>query len=259
MAAYASGVRPANGARPPAPEPRMDWAWFLDLDGTLLEIASSPSAVRVDPALPALLGALLRRTDGAVALVTGRSIDDAERLLPVGRLVIVGQHGLERRDANGRSAAPVVNAAALAAIRERLDDVSARHHGLVPEFKGRSVALHYRAAPRLAAYAHRLMRRLRDRYAPDLMLQRGKRVVELRPSGADKGDVIRDILGAPPFAGRLPVFIGDDVTDEAGFRAVNALGGTSIKVGRGPTEARHRLHDVPAVLDFLRRGLEGAR
>jgi trehalose 6-phosphate phosphatase len=140
-------------------------------------------------------------------------------------------------------------------IRVALEDAAARHPGLFVEFKGESIALHYRNAPRLAGYAHRLMRSLRERHAPDFAIRKGKRVVELTHHTADKGEAIRKLMKTEPFKGRIPVFLGDDVTDEAGFAVVNQLSGISIKVGHGRTVAAWRLGDVSAVRQWLRSGM----
>jgi trehalose 6-phosphate phosphatase len=140
-------------------------------------------------------------------------------------------------------------------VQAKLERAVSRHPGLVLESKGMSVALHYRGAPQLAGYAHRLMRTLKSRHLPDFVIQRGKRVVELKPAGTDKGVAIRGFMERTPFAGRLPVFVGDDVTDETGFAVVNDMGGYSVKIGPGSTSARFRLGGVAALADWLRAGL----
>jgi trehalose 6-phosphate phosphatase len=142
----------------------------------------------------------------------------------------------------------------LARARYRLADVVRRHPRLVLEDKGLSLALHYRRAPELAGFAHRVMSALRRALGPAYCLQRGKRVVELAPAGRDKGSAIAAFMQEAPFAGRWPIFIGDDVTDEFGFRTINRLSGFSIKVGRGPTAARWRLPNVGAVRSWLEHG-----
>mgnify|MGYP001546845203 CR=1 FL=1 len=118
-----------------------------------------------------------------------------------------------------------------------------------------SIALHYRLAPRLAGYAHRLVRSLQKKYAPDFVIQKGKSVVELKPAGSDKGYTIRRLMDSSPFKGRMPVFVGDDLTDESGFRVVNEMGGYSIKVGPGPTSARYRMRGVTQVREWLIAGM----
>lgn len=241
--------------RPPAA--CAEWAFFLDVDGTLLDLADTPSAVRVDMALLELIGRLYRMTGGAVALVSGRSISGLEDLLGALRLPIAGQHGLERRDAAGRLWIHAAPPGAKCAIRDALVPVLARHPGLLMEDKGLTLALHYRRAPHLAAYAHRLMARLMEEAGGGLEIQRGKRVVEVKPAGIDKGTAVAEYLAESPFRGRHPVFIGDDLNDEHGFAEVNRLDGTSIKVGGGASCARYRLADVGAVRLWLADALKG--
>jgi trehalose 6-phosphate phosphatase len=243
--------RGGHGPRlsPPAPQP--GWAYFLDIDGTLVDIADSPAGARLDPALRRLIAALHRCADGAVALISGRSIGDIDRLFPSIRFPAAGQHGIERRDAAGRISRHAFPSGELAWVRQRLGAAAARHPGLLLEDKGLSVALHYRRAPRLAGYAHRLVRSVGARLGAQFAVQTGKRVVEVKPAGKDKGVAVLEFLQEAPFLGRTPVFVGDDVTDEYGFATVNRLNGHSIKVGPGRTAARWRLRDVRAVQRWL--------
>jgi trehalose 6-phosphate phosphatase len=237
------------------PTPLKEWAWFFDIDGTLVEIASSPSSVVVHHELPDLIAQLHALSGGAVSLITGRAVADVARFLPMHGISVVGQHGLELRTSDGTVIPPSAVEADLHGISAALGDAVAHHPGLLVEFKGESIALHYRNAPRLAGYAHRLMRSLRDRHAPDFAIRKGKRVVELAHHTADKGVALRKLMKTKPFSGRVPVFIGDDVTDESAFAVVNELGGLSIKVGTGPTVAGWRLRDVTAVRQWLRSGM----
>ena len=229
-------------------------AYFLDIDGTLVDLADAPAGVRLDPALPGLVAALHGVSGGAVALITGRSIADADRLFPGHRLPIAGQHGHERRSADGRVTRHRASPRALDGARRMLAGVVDRHPRLLLEDKGLSLALHYRRAPQLASVAHRAMRTahatLGDRYC----VHRGKRVIELTPAGKDKGLAIRAFMREEPFRGKPPVFIGDDVTDEHGFAMVNRLGGDAIKVGPGRTAAGWRFSSVRAVLNWLEYG-----
>ena len=239
------------------PTAQADWAYFLDIDGTLIEIADSPDAVHVDKALLRLVARLYRASNGAVALVTGRSIDDVESHLGPLPIPISGQHGLEWRDVNGRvwirAASPTETRQAIIA---ELQPIVARHPGLLLEEKDLTLALHYRAAPHLAAYVHRTMERLAATGGAALEVQRGKCVVEIKPAGFDKGTAVSAYLAAPPFAGRYPVFIGDDLNDEHGFAEVNRMDGVSIKVGPGISCARYRLDNVAAVRRWLGRALK---
>ncbi len=233
------------------PSPSREWAYFFDLDGTLVELASKPWGVKADTELRELIASLAESTQGAVAVITGRPIADIDRLFPDIRLPVAGQHGVERRTITGELRRHLFPAELLDAARVTLLDVERRHPELLLEDKGLSLALHYRQAPRLASYAHRMMHRLRDDLGTAFCVQTGKRVVELKPAGRDKGIAIREFMDEVPFSGRRPVFIGDDITDEDGFEVVNAYGGISIKVGGGTTIARRQLPNVKAVRAWL--------
>jgi len=237
-------------ARPPPLAPSC--ALFLDIDGTLLDIAATPDRVRVDGRVTGLLPALARRLDGALALITGRSIADADRLFPDIRLPIAGQHGIERRDAGGAiHRLPAVPG--IEPLRRELQQLAADHEGLLLEDKGETLALHYRQAPRLAPHLHRTVKAkvALARDARAWRTQTGKGLIEVRPDGRDKGTAIVEYMTEPPFCGRTPVFVGDDRTDELGFAAVEAAGGWAVKVGPGPTHASYRLRDVASVLQWL--------
>jgi len=235
--------------QPPAAQ--LDWGYFLDVDGTLIEFANTPDAVHVDEALLGLVSRLHQDCGGALALVSGRALLDLEWRLGCLKLPMAGQHGLERCDAAGRMHVHGAPTAAIAAIRLRLQPFLEHHPDLLLEDKGLALAVHYRQAPALAGSLHRLLRRLIEAADEPLQLQKGKRVVEVKPMGFDKGTAIEEYLAEPPFQGRLPVFIGDDATDEHGFAVVNRLRGLSVKVGGGPTQARYRLPDVAAVRAWL--------
>jgi len=239
------------------PAASLEWAYFLDVDGTLIEIADTPDAVHVDTALLDLIAGLCRESGGAMALVSGRSISDLEKYLGTLHLPLAGQHGLERRDAAGRLWMHAAPPAAKCAIKEALAPVLARHPGLLLEDKGLTLALHYRQAPHLASYAQRLMIRLAHEAGAGLEVQFGKRVAEVKPAGIDKGNAVAEYLQESPFKGKRPVFIGDDLNDEHGFAAVNKLDGISIKVGKGDSCARFRLPDVAAVRRWLGNALGG--
>lgn len=242
--------------QPPLPPARPDWAYFLDVDGTLIDLAASPGAVHVDGDLLALLARLRQAGQGALALVSGRSLRDLAQHLPGQDLPMAGQHGLERRDAQGRLHRPLLPDDALDEARTVLMAQVVRHPGLLLEDKGMTLALHYRQTPSLAGHVHRLVARLARNLGSHYTVQKGKYVAELKPLGIDKGTAIAAYLAEPPFAGRRPVFIGDDANDEHGFALVNMLHGLSIKVGPGPTCAVHRLPHVGAVRAWLAGALE---
>ncbi len=232
------------------------WALFLDVDGTLLDHAEHPQAVHVAAELLQLIGGLLEATGGALALISGRSVEDVDQLFAPLRLPIAGQHGIERRAADGtlHGHAPALEHLGRAAAE--LVRLTSAHSTLVLENKGMTLALHYRRAPELGTLAEREMRRIAAALGDEFELQSGKFVWEIKPSGKDKGSAIAEFMAEAPFAGRVPVFIGDDLTDEYGFDVVNRSGGHSIKVGPGPTRARARLADAAAVRHWLGGYLE---
>ncbi|EWC39339.1 trehalose-phosphatase [Stutzerimonas stutzeri] len=221
-------------------------AFFFDVDGTLAEIQPRPELVFIPPATLAALARL--STDGVpVAVISGRPLAQLDALLAPLKLPAAGVHGAERRNAEGELRNLALDVRALELIQRELEHVCREHPGLHLENKSVAFALHFRQAPELEAVARALAEDFAQRYAEVLTLQPGKCVFELKPRGASKGEVIRAFMQEAPFAGRTPVFLGDDLTDEAGFAAVNALGGRSIKVGEGPSEAGERLESVAAV------------
>jgi trehalose 6-phosphate phosphatase len=234
------------------------WAWFLDIDGTLLDIAAMPAAVKTGPTDTRLVTGLYSETGGALALISGRSIPGIDKLFYPLRLPAAGQHGIERRDAKGRIHHHPFPEDAMRRAAADIRAFSAKHEGLVFEDKGASLALHYRLAPHLAGAAHATMHKAAQHLGEGVEVQGGKMVAELKPSGRDKGIAIEEFMREAPFRGRLPVFLGDDLTDEDGFHVVNRLGGHSIKIGSGVTSARWRLRDAAAVRAWLSAGVEKA-
>lgn len=239
----------------PAPKPLLlaDAALFLDLDGTLAPIASRPQDVRPEPRRTRLVEKLTRAMDGRLAVISGRTLADVDRILE-GRVVAVAAvHGLVRREPDGtvHEAAPHP---ALPAAAQRFRDFASRDSGLIVEEKGLSVALHYRLARAHAGPARLLAEEIAA--GSGLTLQHGDMVEELRTPGPTKGDSVRDFLDQAPFAGARPIFIGDDATDEHGFEAVAAAGGVGILVGPPrETAARFRLTGVEQVLTWLEAAL----
>lgn len=228
-------------------------ALFLDVDGTLLEIAETPGAVRVPESLKNMLGELSVRLDGALALVSGRSVQNLDVLFAPLRFTAAGVHGCERRETTGCILRPKVDAVKFASVRDELAGWVQQHPGSLLEDKGYALALHYRLAPELEASAQARAVSLLSRMGGAYELLRGKAVFEIRPAGFSKGRAIQAFMHEPPFAGRRPVFIGDDVTDEDGFTIVNALGGQSIRVGEVATSAaKYHLANVDEVLTWLR-------
>lgn len=233
---------PASSAHA-APLPPLDparTAFLLDFDGTLVDIAPQPDAVQVSPNLRA-----------ALAVVSGRTVADIETRLALPGLVIAGVHGAERRHADGSFHRLQTDGEALAALEHELRAQLPSVPGVVLESKGIAFALHYRHLPQAADAVRALAQRLADRYAEHVRLQAGKMVIELKPRGASKGEVVRHLMERAPFAGRIALFAGDDLTDESAFEAVNTLGGWSIKVGAGPSQAHWRVPDPAALRGWL--------
>jgi trehalose 6-phosphate phosphatase len=234
-------------------------ALFLDFDGTLVEIAPTPDSVRPTTGLPSLLSVLECRLGGALAVVTGRPVEAVDGFLGLGGLTVAGLHGRDRRLADGRRLREPVDAASVDVARTRLTALAGRLPGTLIEDKGESVSLHFRQAPEAAEAAEAEARAIEAESQGRLRLLPGKMVVELVPAGFDKGTAVARLMEMPPFAGRIPVFVGDDVTDEAGFSVVNRLGGLSVRIGQAArTEAQAVLDDVPALHGWLARAADQA-
>lgn len=223
-------------------------AVFLDFDGTLVDIAGTPDGIVVPDRLAERLCALSERLGGRLALVSGRAVDNLEQHCgPLG-IACAGSHGLARfsaaREPLGEEPLPLP-----AAVLEALS-VFAAAEGFGFEPKAHGAALHYRADPSIEARGLAFAAALAEEHG--LVVKRGKCVIELVPPGGDKGSAVRAFMQEPPFAGTLPVFVGDDVTDEDGFVAVQDLGGLGILVGdREPSAARYGLADPAAVQQWL--------
>lgn len=240
-----------RSTRLPPPVPRRGWAWFFDIDGTLLHITETPEQTRAGYDLLGRIIRLTRENGGAVALISGRSITDIDRIFHGHQFPAAGQHGAERRTVTGTISHSAPRSQLWNQVRDQLHALTRAHPGLQLEDKGLSLALHYRQAAPLASFAHQFMRQLGNELGEDYTVQRGKSVVELKPAGIDKGAAIRAFMTEHPFVDRTPVFLGDDLTDEYGFAAVNSFNGHSIKVGRGRTTARWYLPGVDAVVAWL--------
>lgn len=233
--------------------PHTDIALFLDVDGTLLEIAATPAAVRVPAALRNTLHLASKRENGALALISGRTIAVLDRLFEPHVFPAAGQHGVEIRDSKGDMTFPDIDGRQLDAARDVLNQLVTHYKGLLLEDKGSALALHFRLAPQHENAVMVVMVELAEHLREKFVLRDGKCVLELTPRGYSKRSAIEAFMREPPFAGRTPVFIGDDVTDEDGFEAVNALGGYSVRVGDlAATAAKFRFSSVSTVIAWLR-------
>ncbi len=226
-------------------------ALFLDVDGTLLEIRDRPEDVVADRDLVALLGNLSGTLDGALSLVSGRAVAEIDRIFAPERFPAAGAHGAEIRQ-HPEDDVDTTSARLPAAVLEELAGFAATHEGLLLETKLGGASLHYRMAPQLESQCRELVTRLMHELGQEFRLIPGKMVFELAPRGHDKGQAIVAMMNREPFAGRRPVFVGDDVTDEDGFHAVNRMQGISIRVGEDrDSAAACTLDSVAAVRQWL--------
>ena len=226
-------------------------ALFLDFDGTLVDIAEQPHDVEMPPGLVQTLTALNGYLGSAVAVISGRPISQIDAFLRPLQLASAGVHGTERRSASG--AMTLLSTQPLDFVEQSARKLAAQHAGLLVESKRGSIALHYRQAPELAEICLFTMQTAVQK-SPGVTLLQGKMVVEAKPGGASKGRAIEDFMREAPFAGRTPLFVGDDITDEVGFSSVQRMGGLGVKVGEGATVAWQRI----ATPELLRQQLHDA-
>ncbi len=235
------------------PLPDKDWCLFLDVDGTLLELADSPGGVAVDEALLPLLARLRAAAHGAVALVSGRTIENLDKLIGTHAFPVAGLHGCERRDWNGRMHVAPVAREQLSDLRDGLQRLVSRHAGLLLEDKGAGVALHFLKARELEHALRAEVALLAAPLVPKFMLQDGHAVIEVKPAAHTKDSAVMAFMEEAPFRGRAPIFIGDDQTDYGGFAAVRRHSGIAIAVGPrvqsewwlpGPAAVRHWLEQL---------------
>ena len=242
--------------RPPSPDiGDRDWAWFLDVDGTLLEIEARPDLVIADTRLLDLLDRLNTANDGAVALISGRSLGQLDGIFGQFRLAAAGSHGIEQRFMDGTE---LNKAADLPPdLVRRVVAFAEQYPDLFVERKPFSIGVHYRNRPELEATVLEAMEKINAELDNIATLMRGKMLVEALPAAANKGSAIRCFMQTPPFAGRLPVFIGDDVTDEHGFAVVNEMDGMSIRIGDAAgSAATWQLESVADLRAWLEATLE---
>jgi trehalose 6-phosphate phosphatase len=239
------------------PLPTNAWCLFLDVDGTLLELADHPGAVSVDPELTSLLARLRVAADGAVALVSGRTIADLDRLFADPTLPLAGLHGCERRDANGKLHVAPVALEQLSQVRAGLQRLVARHPGLLLEDKGAGLALHFLRARELEHELRAEVSLLAAPLVPHFALLDGHAVIEVKPAAHTKDSAVSAYMEEAPFRGRAPIFIGDDQTDYGGFAAARRFDGLAVAVGSrvkaewwlpGPAAVRQWLGQLAAAV-----------
>lgn len=238
----------------PAPPDNLEpsnLALFLDVDGTLLDIEDHPADVCADQTLVALLERLSKGLDGALSLISGRSVADIDRIFAPARFATAGGHGAELR-VHPDDTVSSAKWSLPASILERMREFAADSPGLLLEEKRGGISLHYRRAPELEEQCTTFVQSLLPEINQDFRLIAGKMVFEFAPKEHHKGAAISEMMQRDPFTRRRAVFVGDDVTDEDGFRAVNGLGGITIRVGGSQgSEAEYSLPDVAAVHRWL--------
>ena len=207
------------------------WCLFLDVDGTLLEPAATPEAVNVPPELRVRLAVLADAFEGALALISGRTLASLDVLFAPLSLPAAGSHGLQRRDARGQLHGAASADIRLAPARESLKVLVHQHPGLLLEDKFGSLALHFRRAPELAALAQSQALRVASGLGEPFMVLEGDHVFEIKPRQPDKGAAVAAFMDEAPFRGRLPVFVGDDHTDRDAMAVIKRRGGLTIAVG----------------------------
>lgn len=227
-----------------------DLALFLDFDGTLADIVDHPDDVQLPANSAEAIAKLHCRTAGAVAIVTGRPIAQIDSFLTPLVLPVAGVHGMARRTFDGTVHESGHDAALFATVQERLTRLHLCHPQTMVELKPGSVAFHYRRRPDLlATIADEIHASLGELEGLDIL--HGKMVVEVKTGHANKGSAIRAFMEEAPFHGRLPIFAGDDVTDEFGFQAMADLGGVAVKIGDGDTSAKWRAESPEAFRQWL--------
>lgn len=256
----------ARAPRSAAPQPEAGalWALFLDVDGCIVEFRERPEDVIIPETLLVTLTALKAELGGAIAIVSGRTLEQLDHLFAPLQLPSAGQYGIERRSADGHlHRAPLPQKSLLDEVHRECYALLPQYPGLKLEDKGWSIALHYRAAPQLAEPIAREAARIVAPFGGVFEAQPGAMVQEIMPATSSKGGALHAFLREQPFMARLPVFLGDDHADESAFAAVNALGGISIGVGVArETHARYHLPDPAAAREWLacvQQALAGAR
>lgn len=243
---YGAAMHSALDADPVPTIDGHDTALFLDIDGTLLDIAPVPEAVVVPPALRDSLSSLYESLGGALAIVSGRPIAQIDQLFKPLRLPASGEHGFETRRVPTEPIEELQPPPALLLLRPTMTELAREMPGVLPEFKSGTIALHFRQVPDTGPT---LLARIEEAVAPysdALMIQPGKMVFEIKPRAVDKGRAIMQLMMAPPFLNRRPIFVGDDATDEYGFAAVRSAGGHAIRVGPSPGESADACIATPA-------------
>jgi trehalose 6-phosphate phosphatase len=234
------------------PPPALDWCLFLDVDGTLVELTDTPSQTEADTEIKTLLLEVAERLGGAVALISGRGIDTLDALFAPLKLPAAGLHGVERRKADGTVQGASFVDSQLDRARAAMKELVVSHPGTLLEDKERTIAVHFRMAPQYEQTVRESVIEIAKSLGSNYHVQAGKMVFEIKPRGFSKATAIQAFMKEPPFSGRRPVFVGDDLTDQDGFAMVEAHGGLSVGVG-DRVQGQYYLADVAAVRMWLRQ------
>jgi trehalose 6-phosphate phosphatase len=239
-------------ASPAPPAVRSDWALFLDFDGTLVELGDDPAHARIDARMSSAVTAAREYLGGALALVSGRPLGQIDQRFTPHTMAVAGIHGLERRSAQG----VLFGATPSPALRDAARKLRAAFAGeprILIEDKGAALAVHYRLLREAAPTVLQVVEAVARELGPGYRMLRGSDVLELLPTTVNKGTAVREFMAEAPFAGRVPVFVGDDITDLDGFEAARQLGGAGIAVG-ARVVANYSLPDVATVCAWLQAG-----
>jgi trehalose 6-phosphate phosphatase len=231
-------------------------AFFLDFDGVLVALADTPDGIEVKPEVPRLLSQLHESTDGAVAIVSGRAVADIRRFLPDFPGVVVGSHGAEIDRGHGPERMVDPDPGSVAALRKIVEGFAHTDPAYIAEPKPMGAVLHFRRKPELRGAAYHMLDAAMQEFE-GFHIHHSKMAFEIRPDGVGKENAVEALMQEAPFAGRRPVYFGDDVTDELALEWVGEQGGVSCKVGDGQTAARCRLRDPAAVRSALARQVSG--
>ncbi|HEX3603673.1 MAG TPA: trehalose-phosphatase [Steroidobacteraceae bacterium] len=234
------------------PPPALDWCLFLDVDGTLVDLTDTPSETTADLEIKSLLREIAERLGGAVALVSGRQIATLDQMFAPLTLPAAGLHGVERRRADGTIMGASFVDSQLDRARTALSALVAAHPGTLLEDKDRTIGLHFRMAPQFEQALREAVVAIAKPLGSNYHIQGGKMLFEIKPRGFSKATAIQAFMKEPPFSGRRPVFVGDDLTDQDGFGMVEAHGGISVGVG-DRVQGQFYLADVNAVRGWLRQ------